>query len=278
MKLFNKAAIIGVGLIGGSIGLSIKKKKLASRVIGIGRHKNKINSAIARGAIDAGFFDISAVSQADLVIIATPVNSIIQFGTKIAPLIKPGTLVTDTGSTKKSVVKALEGILPNFVGSHPLAGSEKQGVINARADLFDGSLCVLTPTKKTPKNALSKVKKLWIDLGAKLILLSPAEHDKLVSCISHLPHVVAFSLIHSIPDHSLFLASKGLKDATRIADSSVALWRDIFLTNSKNVLDALKKFKGSLSKIESAIAHQDIKALERILNQARQKRQKLNHK
>lgn len=278
MRLFNKVVIIGVGLIGGSIGLGIKKRKLAQEVIGLSRHKETINSAIARRAIDKGFLDIKAVGSADLVILATPVNSIIQIGAKIASLIKPGTLVTDTGSTKRLVVKALENILPNFVGAHPLAGSEKQGVVNADANLFHDSLCMLTPTKRTPEANLGKIKKFWEALGAKVVYLSPAKHDKYISYVSHLPHIVAFSLIHSVPPGNLYLASGGLKDTTRIAASAEALWKDIIITNSENILDALQAFGESLSRIKSAIRKRDLKALARILRQARLKRESLNQK
>jgi len=278
MRLFNKVAIVGVGLIGGSIGLGIKKRKLANRVIGISRHKKTITSALTRKAVDLSSVNISAVEDADLVILATPVNSIIEVGFKIVPLIKPSTLVTDTGSTKREVVKVLQNLLPNFVGAHPLAGSEKQGVINADADLFRNSLCILTPTKTTSKAALGKIKRFWTALGAKVIYLTPAMHDKYISYVSHLPHIVAFSLIRSIPHNTLFLASGGLKDTTRIAASADTLWKDILITNSENILKAMKIFADSLSRIKSAIIRRDSEALERILRQARLKRQSLNHK
>ncbi len=275
MRLFNKVAIIGVGLIGGSIGLGIKKKKLARHVIGISRHKKTINLAIRRGAIDRGYLDISEISKADLVILATPVNSIIKIGVRISSLVRPDALVTDTGSTKKLVVRELENALPNFIGAHPLSGSEKQGVINADADLFCGSVCVLTPTAKTSKAALSKIKRFWIELEARVVYLSPARHDKLISYVSHLPHIIAFSLIQSVPRNSLYLASSGLKDSTRIAASPDALWKDILLTNSENILNALKEFSTSLSHIKSAIMHKDARALEKFLRQARLKRKEL---
>lgn len=275
MRLFNKVVIIGVGLIGGSIGLCIKRRKLARQIIGVSRHKKTIRSAIRRGAIDRGSLDISVVSEADLVILATPVNSIIHIGSKISSLVKPGALVTDTGSTKRLVVKKLEDILANFVGAHPLAGSQKQGVINAKHDLFSGCFCVLTPTVKTSKAALSTIKAFWIKLGARVVYLSPARHDRFISYISHLPHIVAFSLIQSVPRESLYLASSGLKYTTRIAASPTTVWKDILLTNPENVLHALKKFTRSLSQIKSAIKQKDVMALERILRQARLKRESL---
>ncbi|MFH1339432.1 MAG: prephenate dehydrogenase/arogenate dehydrogenase family protein, partial [Candidatus Omnitrophota bacterium] len=255
-----------------------KKRKMARLVIGISRHKKTIDSALARKAIDRGFCDISAVRGADMVVLASPVSSIIQNGRRIAALIKPGALVTDTGSTKREIVGKLEKILPNFVGAHPLAGSEKQGVINANENLFRDSWCILTPTKRTPKTALNKIKKFWRALGAKVIYISPLKHDRYISYISHLPHVVAFSLIHSIPRNTFHLASGGLKDTTRIAASGDELWRDILVTNPDNVLAALEAFDNSLSRIKSAIIKRDAKALAKILKQARLKRIELNRK
>lgn len=275
MRLFNKVAIIGVGLIGGSIGLAIKKRGLAGQVIGISRHRKTINLAKRQGAIDLGSLDISAVREADLIILATPVNSIIQIGAMINSMVRPDALVTDTGSTKKLVVKELGRVIPNFVGAHPLSGSERQGVMNADADLFCGSLCVLTPTVKTKRAVLSKIKRFWIELGVRVVYLSPARHDRLISYVSHLPHIIALSLIQSVPPNSLYLASSGLRDTTRIAVSPDAVWRDILLTNAENALVALKRFAISLSRIKSAIMQKDAKRLERILKQAGSKRRGL---
>ncbi|MFH1678254.1 MAG: prephenate dehydrogenase [Candidatus Omnitrophota bacterium] len=276
MKLFNKVTIIGVGLIGGSIGLAIKKRGLAGQVVGVSRHENTISSAIKKGAIDSGTLDICAVRDSGLIILAAPVHTIIKIGTDISCLIKPGTLVIDTGSTKRLVVKKLEKSIPGFIGAHPLAGSEKQGVTNADAGLFEGSLCVLTPTKKSSKIALNKIKKFWIELGANVVYLSPDKHDRLIAYVSHLPHIIAFSLIHSVPRSALFFASTGLKDTTRIAGSSDVLWRDIFLTNSKNILASLNKFTSSLDMIKSAVMRGDQKKLNRILRQARLKRENID--
>ena len=278
MKLFNKVAIIGVGLIGGSIGLCIKKRKLAREVIGISRHRRTIYLAKREGAIDRGCLNISVVKDADLVILAAPVSSIISIGIKVKSLIRSDTLVADTGSTKKIVVKTLEKAIPNFVGSHPLCGSEKQGVLNSDEDLFCGSLCVLTPTKKTSRIALSKIRRFWTQLGSRVIYLDPAVHDYFIASVSHLPHIVASSLIKSVPYKSFFLASSGLRDTTRIAASAPELWKDILLTNSKNVLRSLNRFERSLLSIKSAIIKKDAKTLLRILEQERLKRQSLENR
>jgi prephenate dehydrogenase len=278
MKLFNKVAIIGVGLIGGSLGLGIKKRRLAGEVIGISRHQRTIDSAIKRAAIDRGSLDIKEINAADLVILAAPVNSIIRTGLRLPRLIRPGSLVTDTGSSKDIVVSRLEKVLSNFVGAHPLAGSEKQGVMNADADLFCGSLCVLTPTAKTSKTALTKIRRLWRALGARVVCLSPARHDRLIAYVSHLPHIIACSLIKSVPRNSLYFASSGLRDTTRIAASPAAVWKDILLTNPENVLRALDEFAACLSRIKSAVKKGDARRLEQILEQVKSKREILNHK
>lgn len=275
MRLFNKVAIVGVGLIGGSIGRAIKKRRLARRVIGISRHKQTINSAKRGCAIDQGFTDISGVRGADLVILAAPVGSIIEVGLRIIPLIKPQALVFDTGSTKQAIVRALEDKLPNFVGCHPLAGSQKQGVLNADANLFRDTLCIFTPTKRTPPAALKKARAFWKALGAKTVDMPPAMHDKYIAYVSHLVHIAAFSLIESIPARALCFAASGLKDTTRIAASGENLWKDIILTNPENILAALKDFNLALSKIRSAIISKDASALLRLLRQARLKREKL---
>lgn len=272
MRLFNRVVIIGVGLIGGSIGLAIKKKGVASKVIGISRHKKTLDLAKARGAIDFGFQEINAVKDADLIILATPVRSIIEIGLKIAFLIKPNTLITDTGSTKKLIVEKLEKVLPNFVGAHPLSGSEKQGARYANGDLFRGSLCILTPTTNTHGQALERISRFWKALGARVVNLTPSQHDKFIAYVSHLPHLIAFSLIRSIPKSHLCFASFGLKDTTRIASSDASLWRDIFLTNQKELLKTVKSFQVSLSKIKSAIVQKDSHTLKRLLNQAKKKR------
>ena len=276
MKKLNKVVIIGVGLIGGSIGLAIKRNKLARQVVGISRRKQTINAAIKRGAIDRGFFNLTPVIGADLVILSTPVSSIISIGARISSLVSSDALITDTGSTKKIIVQRLEKILPNFVGAHPLSGSEKVGVINSKDTLFENSFCILTPTIKTPKPALAKLKEFWTKLGARVINLSPSEHDKIISYVRHLPHILAFSIIASVPQNSLAFGSRSLRDTTRIAASAPVLWRDIFLTNPKAVLVALEKFNSCLSEIRTAIRKKDSKRLERILAKARLKRLKLD--
>ncbi|MCK9604542.1 MAG: prephenate dehydrogenase/arogenate dehydrogenase family protein [Candidatus Omnitrophica bacterium] len=273
MSLFNRVAIIGVGLIGGSIALEIKNKRLAREIVGVGRHKRNLSLAKKIRAIDKGSQDLKIIKDADLVILATPVSSILNLAPQIARLIKPGCIVTDVGSTKKEIVSKLEKIFSRYVGSHPLAGSEKRGIDFARPGIFKNSFCVLTPTKKTEKQALAKVRKLWASLGARVVDMTPASHDKILSFVSHLPHIAAFSLIGAVPKECLSFAPGGLRDTTRIAASDTEIWSDIFLSNQKNIIKAIDLLQGNLTKIKSAIHNKNKKALTAFLREAKQKRE-----
>jgi prephenate dehydrogenase len=275
MKLFNKVAIVGVGLIGGSLGLAIKKKKLANKVIGVSRHRKTLRAAVRRGAIDQGSQDIKTVKDAELIILAAPVATIMALAPKISKIARKDCIITDVGSTKSELVSGLEKLFPHYVGTHPLAGSEKKGVANACAALFSNSLCILTPTRNTSRPALNKIKRLWNSMGAKTVILTPAKHDEALSFISHLPHIAAFSLIGSVPEQYLKFASTGLKDTTRIAYSDANLWVDIFLSNRKNILKSMDVFGKKLARIKSAVARNDKKSLVKILKQAKTKRELL---
>jgi prephenate dehydrogenase len=275
MPLFNKVAIIGTGLIGGSLALGIKKKKLAHEVVGVSKHKKSISLALKIKAIDKGSLSLKIIKGADLLIIAAPVETIIALKDEILKYIDKNCIITDVGSTKEEIVGRLEEALPNYIGSHPLAGSEKRGIINASPSIFDGSLCILTPTKKTTFAAIKNIKRLWKSLGAKIIVLTPRAHDKVISFVSHLPHIVAFSLINTVPQELLKFSSGGFKDTTRIAASDTILWRDILLSNRKNLLDAISLFEINLTKIKSAIKNNDRQALEKILFQSKKIRENL---
>jgi prephenate dehydrogenase len=275
VAFFNKVAIIGTGLIGGSMALAMKKKGIARQVIGVSRHKSSLAQARRNRVIDKGSQDLSIIKGADLVVLATPVNTILKLSAVITKFINKNTIVTDVGSTKKEIVSRLNRIFPNYIGSHPLAGSEKRGVKNAQGDIFKNSICILTPAKNTSMKALRKIKIMWGRLGAKVLLLSPDIHDETLSFVSHLPHAVAFSLIGAIPDKHLKFGATGLKDTTRIALSDSTLWADIFLSNRKNMLKAIKSFQDNLSRISSALNKKDKEALTKILKRAQEKREVL---
>ena len=275
MRLFNKIAIVGVGLIGGSIALAIKKKKLAHEVIGVSRHRKSLLLARKRGAIDRGAQQIEIIKDADLVILAAPVSVILNLAPRISKIIRPDCIVTDVGSTKAEIVAKLEKIFPFFVGSHPLAGSEKRGVFNACPELFKGSLCILTPTKKTAAKTKKRIVEFWNELGARVIFLSASNHDRALSFISHLPHVAAFSLMSSVPNQYLKFAANSLKEATRIASSDIQLWADIFLSNRKNMAASIASLERNLKKIKSAIGTNNRRILLKVLKGANSKRELL---
>jgi prephenate dehydrogenase len=245
-----RLSIIGVGLLGGSIGLAVKSAAMHCRVVGYGHRRSTLDKALASGAIDeAANTPAGAVKGADLVILCTPVGLFRQNLADIATALAKGAIVTDVGSTKRGVVKAAAELLPKharFVGSHPMAGSEKRGVEFARADLFQDARCILTPDPSTNAEALAAVDAFWRTLGMSISTLSPDEHDRLVSQISHLPHALAASLVTMQEDAALPLAGKGFLDSTRIAGGDGSLWRDIFLDNRDHLAAALTKYRGTL--------------------------------
>ncbi len=275
MKLFNKVVIIGTGLIGGSLGLALKKKHLVSQITGLSRHQRNVKLARKSGAIDKISVSLDIVKDADLIILATPVDTIIDIAFKISNKIKKGCIVIDVGSTKEAIVSKISRVIPSFLGCHPLAGSEKKGVVNLQADIFNKSICVITPTSKTSKNILRKVSLLWRRLGAKVVVLSPKEHDHILAFTSHLPHAVAFSLMGTIPIKFLSLSSGGLRDSTRISASDANLWSEIFLSNRKNLLSCLSTFQANLAVLKLALARKNSKLLTNILLAAKKKREKL---
>jgi prephenate dehydrogenase len=272
MKIFKRVVIVGVGLIGGSIALAIKKKRLAKEVVGISRSKKTLILALKKKAIDKGYQHFEAVKGADLLIFTAPVKTIINLAAPISKIINPECIVSDAGSTKVEIVSRLGKLFKHYVGSHPLGGSEKQGVKNASAVLFKDTFCIFTPTKKTNYADLRKLKTLWQQMGSRVVCLSASKHDKILSYISHLPHAVAYSLMDSVPGKYLGITPTSLRDTTRIAASDSRLWVDIFLSNRANMLNTIKSFQGNLEKIKLAIKTNNRQSLGRLLDKARQKR------
>ncbi len=274
--LFRKVTIIGIGLIGGSLGKAIKKHKLAREVIGVAQQQSTLTLAIKNQVIDHGYLDVKkAVVNADLVVLATPVSIITGILSMIGPHLRRNCIVTDVGSSKLSIVHAAQQHLPSasfFVGSHPLAGSEKRGVQHAQEDLFNGSVCIMTPTEETHRVARDRVKLLWTKLGCQVKLLSPEEHDKILAYISHLPHLMAYALMEAIPSEYLPYAAQGLKDTTRIASSSPQMWTDICMGNSKNLIRALDELVKNLSALRKAVSSHNQRELTEHFQAAKQKR------
>jgi prephenate dehydrogenase len=255
--MFKKIAIIGVGLIGGSIGLALRSKKLAGQIIGVCRHSQSLRKAVQIGAIDKGSLNCQqAVKGADLVILAAPISQIIKIGKKIAPYLKRGCLLTDVGSTKEELVSEIEKVIPEgiyFVGAHPLAGSEKRGAAFARADLFKDALCLLTKSRKTDPSALKNLSRFWRILGCTVKVTTPAQHDKIVAAVSHLPHLAAVELVCAA-EGNLDFAASGFRDTTRIASSDSESWTDVFLSNAGYTLEALEVYIKRLKSIGRLIS------------------------
>lgn len=275
----NRLSIIGVGLLGGSIGLAVKSAAMACTVVGYGHRTETLAKAKQIGAIDeAASSAAEAVKGADLVILCTPVGIFRQNLQEIGPALSPGAFVTDVGSTKRSVVAQARQILPktaHFVGSHPMAGSEKRGVDFARADLFQGATCITTPTADTNTSALQAVEAFWRTIGMRVAQLSPEDHDRLVCDVSHLPHALAATLLAMQDDEALPLAGKGFLDSTRIAGGDGGLWRDIFLDNRDNLAASATRLRERLDELLRLLDKGDADAVRDWLVAAAKRREQL---
>ncbi|MDD5680926.1 MAG: prephenate dehydrogenase [Candidatus Omnitrophica bacterium] len=275
---FKQITIIGVGLIGGSIGLAVKKNRLAARIVGVTAHKATLDKARKRKAIDFGTLDLKkSVLNSDMVILATPVDKIIGTLKQIAPKLKKDCIVIDVASVKGNIVNNGERIIgskAHFVGTHPMAGSEQRGVDKADSNLFKDAPCIITKTKKTDKKALKAVRHFWKVLGSKIYELSPMEHDKRVSNISHLPHAAAAALALTADSSSLKFASTGFGDTTRIASGDPALWSAILTDNSSSARGDIKRYLKQLEAISKLIEAKDKDKLKIVLLKAKRKRDK----
>lgn len=276
-----RLSIIGVGLLGGSVGLAARSYLTNCKVTGYGHRRQTLEKAQEVGAIDHGSDNLGkAVEGADLVVLCTPVGLFGPMLEGIAAHLKRGAMVTDVGSTKRSVVELAEKMLPKhatFIGSHPMAGSEKRGVEFARTDLFAGALCILTPTAHTPAATVKDLEHFWKALGMRTCRMTPAEHDTALAQVSHLPHAVAASLVSMQSELAMQLAGKGFLDTTRIAGGDGALWRDIFLDNADNMRASLAKLREALDEFEKMLdaGVGDGEALRRWLDQAAARREAL---
>jgi len=260
----------------------IRQRRLADEVAGYVRRAASVKDCERAGAADYTTTDLlAAVSQAGLVILCTPLAQMRPLVQQMLPALKRGAIVTDVGSVKASVVKELEALVSkagaHFVGSHPMAGAEKTGVSAARADLFVNAACVITPTKKTNQTALRKIEQFWKAAGGRVLRLTPKLHDELVSRSSHLPHVVAATLVNRVlspsqPAQQAALCANGFRDTTRIASGSPEMWRDITLANRKNLAKTLGEFIGDLQKFQKALNKSDAKAVAKFFEMAKQRR------
>jgi prephenate dehydrogenase len=280
-----RLAIAGVGLIGGSLALAAREAQLVGEVVGYGRTAANLETARARGIVDrVATTPAAAVAGADVVVLAAPVRACAPLAEAFRPHAKPGALLTDVGSVKAELVAALEpawaGVGP-FVGAHPIAGSEASGAAAARADLFRGSRCILTPTPATDPAALDRVRALWEGVGARVETMTPAAHDGILARVSHLPHLVAYALAAAVGgvevDGKAVLpyAGAGFRDTTRIAGSPAELWRDIALANAAALGAALGEFRTALERLARLVEAGDAAALGAALDAAREIRRRV---
>jgi prephenate dehydrogenase len=269
-------AVVGVGLIGGSVGRALRARSLAAKVVGVGRNPASLDEALRVGAIDGSTTDLAeGVAGADVVVVCTPVPQITPDVLRAAAHGPTGLLVTDAGSTKRSIVEAVERderARSVFVGGHPIAGSERKGPSHADADLFVGRACVLTPTDQTPPDRLARARAFWAALGCRVVELDPAAHDQALALTSHLPHAVAAALAATVPAEALGLAAGAYRDGTRVAGSDAALWSGIFRDNRGPLLHALARFQDQLSEFRRALENDDDDALRSWWDLARSRR------
>jgi prephenate dehydrogenase len=273
---FNKVTILGVGLIGASFALAMKENALCGDVAGFGRSRENLIEARKRGIIDS--FEGSAAEackDADLIVFATPVRTFTALVRQSSASFKPGAVVTDTGSVKGDLIYEMERLMPagvSYIGSHPIAGSDRSGIDSSRAGLFENSKCIVTPTADSDPGALEKIVDLWQSLGSNVITMDPARHDRIYASVSHLPHLIAYTLVKTAADVDpafLEFSGQGFMDSTRIACSSPELWRDICLMNRNNLVEMIAIFQKNLDTLSRHLRASDSASLEGEFRRAR---------
>lgn len=274
--------LAGVGLLGGSLGMALRKHRLAKTVCGYVRRSTSVRECEEAGAVDLATLDLQeAVKDADLVVLCTPIAQMPPLVKQMLPYLSRGSIITDVGSVKATLVRSLEPLLARrgvqFVGSHPMAGSEKMGVSAATGDLFRKAACVVTPTGRSSRAAVKKVEALWSAVGGHVIRLSPDLHDELVSRSSHLPHLIAAQLARFVldPKHTPNqgrLCANGFRDTTRVASGSPEMWRDIAQANRKYLTRSLARFISELQKLHQHLSRGDLSALEKFFSEAKARR------
>lgn len=282
MPFIHRLAIIGVGLIGGSLARILREKGAVGEIIGIGRGEANLRKAVELGVIDRYSLDsVAGVEGADVVFLATPVCSIPSITAEIAPHLAPGCVVTDGGSVKEEIVSACEPLMPNgvhFVGGHPIAGTEHSGVEASFSSLYVGKRCIVTPTPRTSQDALAKVVRMWEVAGSEVVIMDTGKHDRVVAAISHLPHMVAYALVNAVEGYDRFeesilrYSAGGFRDFTRIASSDPAMWRDIALMNREAVIEMMDHFAAYFARLRELVAAADAPGLERFFRESKESR------
>lgn len=276
---FNKVTIIGVGLLGASFALALREKGLCETICGYGRKEENLKRAKERGIIDEYSLDAGKMCEgADLILLSTPVGVFKEIVQKITPSLKIGAIVVDVGSVKGWLVYELESLMPEkvyYIGSHPIAGSDKSGIDDARADLFNSARCIITPTENSDESAMEKVISIWSAVNAKVELMDPFRHDEIYAVVSHFPHIVAYAIVNTVGDINsgyIDYAGQGFKDTTRIALSSPELWRDIVIYNRKNLIRLIDTFIGNLEKMKGLLENADAEGIREEFSKAQELR------
>ncbi|MDR3622427.1 MAG: prephenate dehydrogenase [Paludisphaera borealis] len=273
---FGTVAVVGVGLIGGSIGLALRSRGLASTVVGVGRDLQALEQARHRGVIDRATTDLAqGVAEADVVVVCTPVGRVPLDVRRAAEAAPKTALITDAGSTKRRIVEEVEktpSAAELFVGAHPLAGSERSGSAFSKADLFRDRVCVLTPTARTPASRLRAARGFWSSLGCRILEMGPVEHDEVVAYTSHLPHALAASLAATVPVDWLPLAAGAFRDGSRVAGADTELWTAIFRENRGPLMTAVGALQDRLATLKYALMNDDEDAIRRWWDDARTRR------
>ena len=279
MKQWDTVAIVGVGLIGGSIGLALRKRNLAKNIVGIGHRQASLRIARQIGAADHTTIDLNkGVADAELVIVCTPVGQIVEHVRQAAHHCPERAMLTDVGSVKQAIVDPLDSGLARgcrFLGGHPVAGSEKTGPANASADLFEGRVAILTPTKNTRAEDFDLLEEFWQSLGSVVVKMTPEEHDQALAVTSHLPHVAAAVLAMTVPEQYFRFCGSGMLDTTRVAAGDPELWRQILSLNRDNVLTALEQYGANLAALHGALRDNNQDELTRFLTLAKKNRDAL---
>jgi prephenate dehydrogenase len=269
---FEKIAVLGLGLLGGSVALAARSRGVASRVVGAARRAETRKLALSRGAVDEILDFEAAVADAEVVVLATPLFAMGEIAARVAPALAPGAVVTDVGSVKAPLAETIPGLLPpgvHYVGAHPMAGSHLTGLEHARADLFEGAPCIVTTAPDAP--GADRATAFWGALGARVLVRDPAEHDAQVAWVSHVPHILAFAFgaaLGAAPEGSTHLAGAGFRDFTRIAHGDPELWAEILCANRKAIGAPLHEVGAALSGLARAIEADDAEAVGRWIESA----------
>jgi prephenate dehydrogenase len=275
--VIQRLAIVGVGLLGGSVAKAARGRALAREIVGVGRDETRLAVAVRDGALDRATTDLAdGLRGANVVVLAAPVLAIERLLPAVAAVVGEGTLVTDVGSTKAAIVRSAEALAAarplHFVGSHPMAGSEHAGYAVARADLFERATVIVTPTNATSPRAVREVTELWEGVGGRVSQLDPTTHDRVVAAISHLPHLVAFALVagaHRFEPSALTFAARGFRDTTRVAASDPVVWQEIFHGNREALLASVARFRAALTEIERLVDGGDVAELQNWISEVK---------